>query len=207
MTALPQPPQPSADPAAQPPAQPPAADTGSPVVTQDLLSRLLAREKSQGERTATRKLVETLGFADTAALTTWVEAQRTAEQAAMTEVQRREQAADQREQAAQQREQAAEARLRAAVRHSALVRLGATGDDLEDAVRLLVVADDADDQAVKDAAAALKARRPELFRVAVPAGGPPAPGGAPAGGPPPRGQAPTASSAGLDMAKRRGYVT
>ncbi|WP_033819803.1 hypothetical protein [Kitasatospora sp. MBT63] len=204
MTAVPQPPLPAADPSLPP--APPASDPGSALITQDTLTRLLAREKSQGERTAVKKLVGDLGFADAAALSAWVEAQRTAEQAALSEVQRREQAAEQREQAAQQREQAAEARLRAAVRQAALARLGASGDGLTDAERLLDVADDADDQAVKDAAAALKVRRPELFGPASPATAPPAPGGSPAGGPPPRGQVPATGSAGLEMAKRRGYL-
>nr|BEK65746.1 hypothetical protein KPHV_29730 [Kitasatospora purpeofusca] len=203
-------PLPQAPPAGDPAAvQPPAAtDPGSSLITQDTLSRLLAREKSQGERAAVKKLVGDLGFVDAAALAAWVETQRTAEQATLTEVERREKAAAQREQAAAQREQAAIERLHAAVRHAALTRLGAADDNLRDADRLLDLPADADDQAVADAAAALKDRRPELFGgAAAPAAAPPAPSGSPAGGPPPRGQAPATSSVGLDMAKRRGYLT
>ncbi|MFF7586731.1 hypothetical protein ACFZCK_04460 [Kitasatospora purpeofusca] len=196
--------QPGTEPSAPP--QPPTADPGSSLITQDTLSRLLAREKSQGERSAVKKLAADLGFADVSALTAWVEAQRTAQQAALSEVERREQAAEQRERAAEQREQAAFERLRAAERHTALARLGAVGDNLSDAVRLLDVADDADQQAVADAAEALKARRPELFGPAAPATPPPAPSGSPAGGPPQRGQAPAAVNAGLAMARRRGHV-
>ncbi|MFI9157533.1 hypothetical protein [Kitasatospora aureofaciens] len=206
MTA-PLPSQPAGDPTGQPPA-PPAPDTGSTLITQDTLTRLLAREKSQGERTAIKKLVADLGFADSAALSAWVEAQRAAEQASLSEVERREQAAEQRERAAAQREAEAFARLRAAVRQTALARLGANGDDLADADRLLDVPDDADEQAVAAAATALKERRPELFGTAAPATPPPAPSGSPAGGPPPRGQAPaTPGSAGLDMARRRGFLS
>lgn len=154
-----QPPQPGTEP---PP--PPAADPGSSLITQDTLSRLLAREKSQGERSAVKKLAADLGFTDVPTLTAWVEAQRTAQQAALSDVEKREQAAEQRERAAEQREQAAFARLRAAVRQTALARLGAVGDNLSDAERLLDVADDADEQAVADAAEALKTRRPEALR-------------------------------------------
>ena len=192
-----------------PAAAPSAPEEGTTLITQDTLAKLLTREKSQGERAAIRKLVADLGFTDAADLTTWVQTQRTAEQAALSEIERREQAAVQREQAAVQREQQAAAQIQAARRQAALARLGAAGANLADADRLLDLADDADDQAVADAATALQARRPELF-AAAPAAAitpPPAPGGSPAGGPPPRGHniAP-AGSAGLDMAKRRGYV-
>ncbi|MFF3069240.1 hypothetical protein [Kitasatospora sp. NPDC057936] len=176
MTA-PLPSQPAGDPTGQPPA-PSAPDTGSTLITQDTLTRLLAREKSQGERTAIKKLVADLGFADSAALSAWVEAQRAAEQASLSEVERREPAAE-------QREAEAFARLRAAVWQTALARLGAGGDDLADADRLLDVPDDADEQAVAAAAAVLKERRPELFGTAAPTTPPAAPGGSPAGGPPP----------------------
>ncbi|MEU3559709.1 hypothetical protein [Kitasatospora sp. NPDC006786] len=203
-------PPPQANPPAGDPAatQPPAStDAGSTLITQDTLSKLLAREKSQGERAALRKLVTDLGFDDTTALQTWVEAQRAAERAALGEVERREQAAAQREQRALQREQQALDRLHQAVRHSALSRLGASGQNLDDAIRLLDVAADADEQAVAAAAKVLADRRPELFGPASPTTAPPAPTGSPAGGPPPRGQAPAATSFGLDMAKRRGYLT
>ncbi|MFF8769111.1 hypothetical protein [Kitasatospora sp. NPDC015120] len=206
MTApLPQAAPPAGDPAA--PQNPAATDPGSTLITQDTLARLLAREKDQGSRAGVRKLVTDLGFQDAAALSTWIEAQRTAEQAALTEVERREQAAAQREQAAVQREQQALQRLNQAIRHSALTRLGAAGANLDDAVRLLDVPDDADQQAVADAAKALADRRPELFGPAAPPATPPAPSGSPAGGPPLRGQAPVTSSVGTEMAKRRGYLT
>ncbi|MFJ8442766.1 hypothetical protein [Kitasatospora griseola] len=198
-------PQPQSTP---PVSAPSAPEPGSTLVTQDTLAKLLTREKSQGERAAIRKLVGDLGFTDAAELTTWVEAQRTAEQAALTEVERREQAAVQREQAAVQREQQAAAQIQSARRQAALTRLGATGDNLADADRLLDLPAEADDQAVADAAGALAQRRPELFTATGPATPPPAPGGSPAGGPPPRGHhVQPAGSAGLDMAKRRGYVS
>ncbi|MET8538295.1 hypothetical protein ABZV67_43030 [Streptomyces sp. NPDC005065] len=184
----------------------PAAVPAGTVVDQDVLSKLLAREKQQGERAAVRKLVEQLGFAKTDDLAAFVKAQQDAQDAQLTEVQRREKAAEDASAAAAVREAAAAARERATVRRSALVALGATGVDLADAERLLTVDDDADEQAVTDAATALKARRPELF-------GPghtpqAAPGGSPAGGPPQRGSnVPKRGAAGAEMARRRGYTT
>jgi hypothetical protein len=122
-------------------------------------------------------------------------------------VERREQAATERELQAARREELAAERERAALRRAALVALGAEGDDLVDAERLLAVDDeDADEAQIQSAAEALRARRPELFggvRPPVPA----APACAPAG----RGPTRTASvskpgSAGLEMAKRRGLI-
>jgi hypothetical protein len=101
------------------------------------------------------------------------------------------------------------ARERAAARRSVLVGLGATGDDLEDAAALLRVDEDADDQAITQAAQQLKDRRPELFGVTPtppPNTLPPAPGGAPAGGPRPGGSATKPGDAGREMLRRRGKI-
>lgn len=176
-------------------------------VTQDRLGKMLTREKAQGERAAIKRLLSTLGFDSPKSLTEFVTAQREAEQAALSEVERREQAATERELQAARREELAAERERAALRRAALVALGAEGDDLVDAERLLAVDDeDADEAQIQSAAEALRSRRPELFggvRTPVPA----APAGAPAG----RGPTRTASvskpgSAGLEMAKRRGLI-
>ncbi|GAB2714617.1 hypothetical protein [Kitasatospora kifunensis] len=69
-------------------------------------------------------------------------------------MERREQAAAQALAAADERERRAEERLRAAIRQTALLRLGTAGDGLADAERLLDVPDDVGDQAVAAAAAA-----------------------------------------------------
>lgn len=186
------------------PSNDPSAD--SKTFTQDQVNALLAREKQQGGRSAVKELLEQTGFADASALATFVQSQRDAEAAALSELERREKAAADKEQVATQREVAALARERTAQRRAALVALGATGDDLTDAEQLLTVADDADDQALAEAAKALATRRPELFGTHRQAA-PPAPGGSPAGGPPPRGTAPAKpGAAGLEMARRRGYV-
>ncbi|WP_324787051.1 hypothetical protein [Streptomyces sp. H51] len=187
-----------------PPADPAGAQQG---LGQEELSRLLAREKQQGERAAVRRLVEQLGFSKADDLTAFVQQQRDAQQAALSELERREQAAAEREATAVQREQQAVARERAATRRAVLVGLGATGADLADAELLLTVEDNADETALTEAAAALKARRPELFgssTVVVPAA---APGGSPAGGPPPRGaNMPKPGSHGAEMARQRGFL-
>ncbi|GAA1919650.1 hypothetical protein [Streptantibioticus ferralitis] len=175
-------------------------------VTQDRLGKLLTREKQQGERAAIKRLLAGLGFDSPKALHDFVTVQREAEQAALSEVERREQAAAERELQAARREEAAIERERAALRRAALVALGAAGDDLVDAEKLLAAEDDADEAQIAAAAEVLRVRRPELFgevRTPVPS----APGGAPAG----RGPSRTApvrrpGAAGLEMARRRGLV-
>ncbi|MFJ3248485.1 hypothetical protein [Streptomyces sp. NPDC086782] len=189
-----------------PPAPNPAAPP-APTLDQEALTRLLAREKQQGGRAAVRELVEQLGFTRADDLTVFVQQQRDAQTAALSDLERREQAAADKEAAAVQREAQAVARERAAARRAVLVGLGATGADLKDAELLLVVEDDADEQALTEAATALKARRPELFgatSVPVP---PAAPGGSPAGGPPPRGSnMPKPGQHGAEIARQRGFL-
>ncbi|MFH9246673.1 hypothetical protein ACH4LK_14720 [Streptomyces lydicus] len=180
-------------------------------ISQEELSRLLAREKTQGGRAAVKKLLGELGFDNSEALTEFITAKRDADQAALTEIERREQAAEEKLRVAEAREAQATARERAAIRRAALAGLGATGDDLSDAILLIDRAlddqPDADEEAVAAAAEQLKERRPELFGQTS-AATPPAPGGSPAGGPPSRGGVPPKpGAAGLEMARRRGFVT
>ncbi|GAA1353668.1 hypothetical protein [Streptomyces beijiangensis] len=181
---------------------------GGTTVDQDTLSRLLAREKQQGERTGIKQLLEGLGFEKPEDLTQFVAAQREAQTAALSEIERREQAATQRAQEADQRIAAASARERVAQRRAALLGLGALGDDLVDAEALLraAVADDADETAVTEAAEALKVRRPTLFGTQHQESAP-APGGSPAGGGPKRSTPTPPGKAGVDMARRRGYIS
>ncbi|MEH0586842.1 hypothetical protein QA942_23240 [Streptomyces sp. B21-106] len=184
---------------------------GVGAVTQEDLSRLLAREKTQGGRAAVKKLLGDLGFDSSEALTEFITTKRDADQAALTEVERRELAAEEKLRSAEIREAQALAKERAAIRRAALGGLGAAGDDLDDAVLLIDRAlhdqPDADEAAVATAAEQLKERRPELFgqgRETVP----PAPGGSPAGGPPKRGGIPPRrGAAGLEMARRRGLIS
>ncbi|MFE3577929.1 hypothetical protein [Streptomyces vinaceus] len=196
---------PNDDPAADPAA---SADPSTPNVSQDDLNRLLAREKVQGGRAAVKKLLGDLGFDTAEALGAFITTKREADQAALSEVERREQAAAELERQASQRLADAETRERAAVRRAVLAGLGASGEDLADAVvlieRALIDQPDADEAAVTVIAEQLKDRRPSLFGQQSP---PPAPGGSPAGGPPSRGGLPPRpGSAGLEMARRRGFV-
>ncbi|MFF7190431.1 hypothetical protein ACFZAR_35630 [Streptomyces sp. NPDC008222] len=91
------------------PAVPPA-----PAVDQEALNRLLAREKQQGGRAAVRDLVEQLGFTKAEDLTAFVQQPRDAQTAALSELERREQAATDATTAAAAREAQAIARERAA---------------------------------------------------------------------------------------------
>lgn len=139
----------------------------APTVSQDDLNRLLAREKNQGGRSAVKKLLGDLGFDTPEALGAFITTKREADQAALSEVERREQAAAQLERQASQRLADAEARERAAVRRAVLAGLGASGEDLADAVvlveRALADQPEADEAAVTAVAERLKERRPSLF--------------------------------------------
>ncbi|WP_329474259.1 hypothetical protein OIE75_40820 (plasmid) [Streptomyces sp. NBC_01723] len=203
------------DPAPAPKPGPPPAP--SPQFTQDDLDRIAAKEKAQGQRAGARQALEDLakdlGFTNPDDVKTFVAAARQAEDAKKTAEQKRQEELDRREQELKDREDAAITRERAAIRKSALVQLGATGTDLDDALALLErdlrQTPDADEAAVQAAAEALKERRAALFGAApaTPAPTmPPAPGGSPAGGPPPR-QTPASKpgSRGLEMARIRGH--
>lgn len=204
------PPTPPATPASEPPRPgPPPTRT----FTQDEVTSLAAKEKAQGERAGARRALEEFaaenGFKNADDAKTFIETARQAQQDAMSEQEKREQALAKREQELAAREAAAVARERSANRRAVLVGLGATGDDLEDAAALLRVDDDADDATVQDAAAKLKDRRPELFGAtpaAPPTSPPPAPGGAPAGGSPPRQNPAKPGERGLEMLRRRGKI-
>ncbi|MFJ3043613.1 hypothetical protein [Streptomyces tendae] len=206
------------DPANPPKPGPPPNAALSPQFTQDDLDRIAAKEKAQGQRAGARQALEDLakdlGFTNPDDVKAFVAAARKAEDAKKSEEQKRQEELDRREQELADREAAAVARERAAIRKSALVQLGATGTDLEDALALLErdlrQTPDADEATVQAAAEALKERRAALFGATsapAPAGSmPPIPGGSPAGGPPPRQtSASKPGSRGLEMARIRGH--
>jgi hypothetical protein len=206
-------------PAGQEPPKPgPPPTPASGTFSQEDLDRIAAREKSQGQRAGARQALEDLakelGFTNPDDVKTFVTTARKAQEDALSEEEKRRHALDKREQDLATREAAAVARERAAIRKTALVQLGATGSDLEDALALLERdlrdTPDADETAVQTAAEALKERRAALFGTApAPQTSqmPPIPGGAPAGGPPPR-QAPSGKPGdrGREMARLRGHV-
>jgi hypothetical protein len=192
---------------------PPPNTAPAPQFTQEDLDRIAAKEKAQGLRAGARQALEDLakemGFTSPDDVKTFVEAARKAQQDALSEDERRRQELEQREQQLAAREAAAAERERVANRRAILASLGATGVDLEDAAALLRAPDDADDQALREAAEALKGRRPELFGqkpAQQPNPLPPAPGGAPASGTPNRGPGEKIGSRGLEMARLRGHV-
>ncbi|MCL8016981.1 hypothetical protein [Streptomyces sp. AS02] len=203
-TAVPSPAEIAARAGQQPPtpAPPPAAaaNPGEEEVTftQRRLNKKMAEEKEEGRRAAYRAIAEAAGIdPDTFDPSKFGEVFKQAEQARQQalseeqrraeELQRREQALQAREDAAAQREKEAADRDRSSRIRAALVKLGATGDDLEDAAALLRVADDATDDDITQAAEKLKERRAEMFGTTpAPQTLPPAPSGGPAGGNAPR---------------------
>ncbi|MER6010200.1 hypothetical protein [Streptomyces bluensis] len=215
------PPNPGAssdDPGTRTDAQAAAEESGLAMVTipQDELSRRFAREKDQGRRAGVRDLVGQLGFESAKALTEYIESQRHAEQqqkdveqARLSEVERREQAAAERERQAQKRESTAAEREREAARRAVLVGLGATVANLEDAVVLLAreIEPEADEATLTQSAEELKQRRPELFGVRTPQAPAPPPSGISSNVPSRSGNTPPRPGQfGLDIARRRGHL-
>lgn len=184
----------------QPPTPPaPAADPDDDKVsfTQRRLNKMMADEKEEGRRAAYRAVAEAAGldpdafdpnaFGDLFKQAEQArQAQLSEEQRRAEELARREQELQTREQAAVQREQEAAQRDRDSRIRAALVSLGATGNSLDDAARLITVADDADDTAILTAATELKDRLGVLFGAPAQQTLPPAPSGGPAAGGPPR---------------------
>ncbi|WP_329203965.1 hypothetical protein [Streptomyces sp. NBC_01435] len=194
----------------KPPATRPGPTDGELIVRSDWLEQKLTAEKDSGRRNGNQRLAADLGFDDVNGLRQYVEDKKKAEQAQLSETERRAQELEERERKLAERETQADALVRAASRRAILVGLGATGADLDDATALLRVENDATDDDVTAAAEALKSRRPELFGVRqadlTTTQLPPAPSGAPAGGPPAR-QTPTGKPGdrGREMARLRGH--
>lgn len=180
--------------------------------TQDELNRVAAREKDQGKRVGLSEFATNLGFTKPDEVEAFIKAARDKEQQGLTEAEKKISEATAKETALAAREAAIAAKEAEVARKGVLIGLGASGVDLEDAIALLRVADDATDDDVKAAAEALKTRRPELFGAAgataqdsgtqAPA---PAPAGRPAGTQAPQGRqgAQKAGALGAAYAERR----
>ncbi|MER7707231.1 hypothetical protein ABTX81_30560 [Kitasatospora sp. NPDC097605] len=203
--------------------QPPPANPGEQILTvpQRALNDMLAKEKRQGGQHVRRQLAEAAGLDPNTVtdeqLTKVLTDAKAAQDALLTEEQRRQAALDDREKALKAKEDAAtaavaaaEADRRNARREALLTRLGVPLEDVDVARAFLdrAVTDDADEAAVQTAAEQLKTTKPALFTgtPAVPAA-PPAPGGLPAGGPPTR-QGPTSKPGdrGRERAKAMGLA-
>jgi len=219
------------DPAAQPAA--PAPKPGPPptpagTFTQEDLDRIAAKEKDQGKRAGAKEALERFaadhGFSNVDDAKAFIAAARKAQEDALSEQEKATKQLEKDRAAVAAESQKIAAERRALRREQALTRLGAlditddqgqvTAPNLQDALAMLDRdlrdTPDADEQTVAEAAAKLKARRPELFgavRPADPGQMPPAPGGAPAGGPPARqAAAGKPGDRGLEMARRRGKL-
>ncbi|MFF0009597.1 hypothetical protein ACFYQT_40085 [Streptomyces tibetensis] len=199
----------------QPPANPPApsSDEEKVSLTQRRLNVIMRDEKEEGRRAAYRAVAEAAGLdPDTFDPAKFGDIFKQAEQARqqqLSEEQRRLEELTAREQAIADREAKAKQLADEAARRdrdtrirSALVSLGATGDDLEDAAALLRVPDDATDEQITQAAQQLKERRGVLFGTVAPQTLPPAPSGGPAGGNAPR-QPTGTKDAVRDAARKR----
>ncbi|CQR59288.1 hypothetical protein [Streptomyces leeuwenhoekii] len=201
-----------------------AGDPDTVVMPQEKFTQNMTEQRRRGRHAAYREIAEAAGIDfdvdtfDPKAFAAQFKEAQAARQALLTEEQRRAEELAQKEQALAAREQAAAQREAEAARlardvkiRAALVRLGATGDDLDDAAALMRIGDDADDDAITQAAEALKARRGELFGATpapAPSPLPPAPGGAPAGGGTPR-PAPSkddAKARARELAVKMGYA-
>ncbi|MFF1648652.1 hypothetical protein [Streptomyces sp. NPDC058240] len=105
-------------------AEPDPAQSPNPPVrtfTQDEVSQLLAREKQQGSRSAINELLSGLGSNKPEDLKAFVQVQKDAQAAQLTEAERREQVATEKATEAEQRIAAALTKEREAARRSALV--------------------------------------------------------------------------------------
>ncbi|MEU8682990.1 hypothetical protein [Streptomyces sp. NPDC048611] len=215
---------PAAQPSADTPAAPDVAPTGDRAsddprlvdMTQGRFNKIMSREHDKGRNAALRELAASAGLdpdiVDLDQVGKLIKDAHAARQAALSDEQRRAEELTERERAlearlaeAAQREAAAAQRDHESSIRAALVSLGATGDDLDDAASLMRLDADADDDAITQAAQALKARRPEMFGAPPPpktTSMPPAPGGSPAGGPGPR-QQPATKDAVNQAAKAR----
>lgn len=162
--------------------EPPAPNTKPEPDLAGLQSALDAA-KTEGERAALGNALKALGFDKLEDAQAWVKNKREADKAKLTEVERREQAAEERERQAQARETAAAAKALRADISAALIEAGAPRTGVADLVDLVKVDAGADEAAIKAAVEAKKTQFPALFTEAA-AAPPPAPGGLPGGKPP-----------------------
>jgi len=140
-----------------------AANEGK-TLTQAELTEIMTREKNQGRRAGVKDALKDLGFESEADAKAFIEAQRDAETAKLSDQEKREVAIDARERAADERDRTGAVRERELTVKDSLRDLGAKGENLDDAMLLIgKLADDADDDTIVEFGEALKMRRPELF--------------------------------------------
>lgn len=192
---------PAPAPADPPPANPPRT------FTQDEVNAIATREATAAQRTAQQALLQSLGVTDADALKALVDAQRAAEEAGKTQLQRDQEAATAAKTAADaERAEAAKERFEARVER-AFAKAGVGVEDEAKLARLrrMVTLDtSADAAAITAEIATLKTDFPALFTTTAEGTPPPAPGSDPGGRPPntPPGSK-TAIERGRERAKAR----
>lgn len=182
-------------------------DGGQPprTFTQDEVDALLGQRLAEDRRRRDRALQEALGGMTAEEAAQRLAAIQEAERERMTEVERREAEAADRERQAEARERAAQEQLRNTTVTAGLVRAGVLDGDAQEDLRVLLGRHLVDDtgapldevtaEAVDQAVAALRDRRPELFGSTGGGSGPtPPPSGAPAAPPRPQGGKGTADA-------------
>ncbi|MST48923.1 hypothetical protein [Mobiluncus porci] len=127
------------------------------------LNERINAARAQAERAGKREVAESLGFEDAEKLKAFIDQAKADRQAAETETEKKERELADREKALSEKTAQTAAAEALLLKKSALIELGATGDNLSDAVRLLDIPSDASADEVKTAAEGLKTRRPEMF--------------------------------------------
>lgn len=176
------------EPVVPPPADPPVVDppAAPKTFTQDEVDRIVGREKAAATRAAEQKLATDLGVPLAEAKQILAD-QQAAQQAAMTEADRKLAQAASETAAAAASTAAAAAATRQANITVALARAGITSARVASLVDLELADGTADEAGIGAAIEAIKADTPALFAPAAPAAGtttPPPPNGDPRGKPP-----------------------
>ena len=171
--------------------------------TQDEVNAIATRESAAAQRTAQQQLLQSLGVPDADALKALVDAQRAAEEAGKTELQKQQDAAAKAAaDAAADRQAAAAERFEARVERE-FAKAGIAVDDeakIGRLRRMITLDTSADAAAIKAEIATLKTDFPALFGAPTAGDIPAAPGSDPAGKPPPT---PPGSKSALERGRER----
>lgn len=195
-------PPPTPPPAPQPQLQPQPAPAPQPDLT--ALQAELDKAKNAGSTEALETALKALGFDKIEDAQTWVTAKREEETAQLTELEKREKAANDAAAAAAQREADAAKLIERGVIREALRDAGCPADNLADAEKLIDVTGDVTADSAKTAAEALKAKPAfaSLFTVIDPGKPPPAPNMPPSPKPPAPSDPLAAGKARAEAAKK-----
>lgn len=146
--------------------------------TKDEMTQRINEARAQAAREGKKAVLESLGFENTDALKTFIDDARVAREAAESETEKRERELAEREAMLVKREAETAAKTLELVKKNALASLGATGDNLEDAARLLDITAEMSSEEVAQAAKTIQDRHPGMFGTKpqpdIPAVNPPA---------------------------------